>query len=65
MYRERGFILPFTLVFLHLLLTIVLLTSANYVSKLSYYHSMEKIYSDKAQQLWIVYTEKKQIEVNE
>ncbi|OZS78816.1 hypothetical protein CF394_04570 [Tetzosporium hominis] len=61
MFRERGFILPFTLLFLHLLLTIVLLTSANYVSKLSYYHSMEKIYSDKAQQLWIVYTEKNKL----
>lgn len=61
MLRERGFILPFTLFFLHLLLTLVLLTSANYVSKLSYYHSMEKIYSDKAQQLWIVYTEKNKL----
>lgn len=61
MPREKGFIFPLTLVFLHLLLTAVLLTSSNYVSKLSYYHSMEKIYSVKAQQLWIVYTEKNKL----
>lgn len=58
MLYSRGYILPLTLLIVQLLLVAMLFGSAHYLAQLNFYDSLEKIYREKAEQRWIVYTEK-------